>query len=64
MKKLLLIFSISVSSFLLISWGTFGHEHIDRAAVFALPEPLQLFFYNHIDFITQESTVPDLRKYT
>jgi hypothetical protein len=49
---------------LLLSWGTFGHEHINRAAVFALPEPMQPFFYNHIDFITQESTVPDLRKYT
>lgn len=47
-----------------ISWGTFGHEHIDRAAVFALPDQLRSFFYNHIDFITQESTVPDLRKYT
>jgi hypothetical protein len=46
------------------SWGTFGHEHINKAAVFALPEPLRLFFYNHIDYITQESTVPDLRKYT
>jgi hypothetical protein len=46
------------------SWGTFGHEHINKAAVFALPEPLRLFFYNHIDYITQESAVPDLRKYT
>jgi hypothetical protein len=46
------------------SWGTFGHEHINKAAVFALPEPMRLFFYNHIDYITQESTVPDLRKYT
>ena len=51
-------------SVMLISWGTFGHEHINRSAVFALPLPLQTFFYNHIDFITQESTVPDLRKYT
>jgi hypothetical protein len=49
---------------MLLSWGTFGHEHINRAAVFALPQPLQTFFYNHIDFITQEATVPDLRKYT
>lgn len=48
----------------LISWGTFGHEHINRASVLALPTELQTFFYNHIDFITQESTVPDLRKYT
>lgn len=46
------------------SWGTFGHEHINKAAVFALPDPMRLFFYNHVDYITQESTVPDLRKYT
>jgi hypothetical protein len=64
MKKLLLLISIPCLGAILISWGTFGHEHIDRAAVFALPAPLQTFFYNHIDYITQESTVPDLRKYT
>lgn len=58
---LLLLLPISI---LLISWGTFGHEHINRAAVLALPQPIQTFFYNHIDYITQESTVPDLRKYT
>jgi hypothetical protein len=55
------IFAVAV---VMISWGTFGHEHINRAAVFALPEQMLPFFYNHIDFITQESTVPDLRKYT
>jgi len=48
---------------LLLSWGPVGHEPINRAAVLALPAPVQSFFYNHIDFITQESTVPDLRKY-
>ena len=49
----------------LISWGMYGHEHINRAAVLLLPPTSLLnFFYNHIDFITQESTVPDLRKYT
>ncbi len=64
MKKLVIILSFTCISFVLISWGTFGHEHINRAAVFALPVPLQTFFYNHIDYITQESTVPDLRKYT
>ncbi len=64
MKKLILTLSVVSLSFALLSWGTFGHEHINKAAVFALPSPLQIFFYNHIDFITQESTVPDLRKYT
>lgn len=49
---------------LLVSWGVFGHEHINHTAVLLLPEPVRGFFYNHIDFITQESTVPDLRKYT
>ena len=68
MKTLLhrfkLFFLCITPIFVFSSWGTFGHEHINRAAVFALPAPLQLFFYNHIDFITQEATVPDLRKYT
>lgn len=49
---------------ILLSWGSYGHEHINRAAVLTLPAPLQTFFYNHIDFITQEASVPDLRKYT
>ncbi len=64
MNAVIAIIGIMGISTVLISWGTFGHEHIDRAAVFALPQPLQNFFYNHIDYITQESTVPDLRKYT
>ena len=46
------------------AWGVWGHEHINRAAIFALPEEMRFFFYNHADFITQEATVPDLRKYT
>jgi len=49
---------------LLLSWGVFGHERINHAAVLSLPAPMQSFFYNHIDYVTQESTVPDLRKYT
>jgi hypothetical protein len=62
--RLLLIACVVAISPVFISWGTFGHEHINRASVFALPEAMRPFFYNHIDFITLESTVPDLRKYT
>jgi hypothetical protein len=43
--------------------AAFIHEHVNRAAVLALPMPLKTFFYNHIDFITVESTIPDIRKY-
>lgn len=49
---------------LLYAWGMFGHQHINHSAVLALPEEMRVFFYNHIDFVTEESTVPDLRKYT
>jgi hypothetical protein len=63
MKRIAFLFTVTLAAFS-ISWGTFGHEHINRAAVFALPAPVQTFFFNHIDFITQEATVPDLRKYT
>jgi hypothetical protein len=57
------VFLLSLAT-LLGSWGVFGHERINHAAVLVLPKEIQVFFYNHIDFITQESTVPDLRKYT
>ncbi len=62
--RIIILFVLASAAFTWISWGTFGHEHINHAAVLALPPPLQSFFYNHIDYITQESTVPDLRKYT
>lgn len=45
------------------AWGGWGHQHINNAAVFALPAEMRSFFYNHIDFITEEAVVPDLRKY-
>ena len=61
-KPTLIALSALVVDFLAISWGVIGHERINRAAVLALPGPLQTFFYNHIDYITQESTVPDLRR--
>lgn len=64
LKQRVLTFSAIAIAFVSLSWGIFGHEHINNAAVMALPKPMQTFFYNHLDFITQESTVPDLRKYT
>ena len=61
-SKLIISMMIGVA-FLTLSWGIVGHERINKAAVMALPQPLQVFFYNHIDFITQEASVPDIRKY-
>jgi hypothetical protein len=46
-----------------MGWGVWGHNHINKGAVMALPKEMGMFFYNHADFITEESTVPDLRKH-
>ena len=56
-----LVFSCSVG--LLYGWGFWAHQRINRAAIFALPEEMRRFFYNHIDFISEESVIPDVRKY-
>ncbi len=45
-------------------WGVWGHSKINRGAILALPREMGLFFYNHADFITEESVAPDIRKYT
>lgn len=63
-KQAAIVFSAISLAFVTLSWGVFGHEHINNAAVMALPKAIQTFFYNHLDFITTESSVPDLRKYT
>ncbi|OXA70366.1 S1/P1 Nuclease [Flavobacterium aquidurense] len=63
MKPTVIAFFALAIGFLTLSWGIVGHERINKAAVMALPRSLQIFFYNHIDFITQEASVPDIRKY-
>ncbi len=46
------------------AWGVWGHNKINRGAILALPQQMGMFFYNHADYITEESTAPDIRKYT
>lgn len=53
---------IATSVSLAFAWGSWGHKHINRAAVFALPAGMQSFYYNHIDYITESAVTPDLRR--
>jgi hypothetical protein len=62
-KQTITIAMIVILAPLFLSWGEAGHIRINRAAVMSLPEPMQSFFYNHIDFITQASPIPDLRRF-
>lgn len=64
-KKILFgIGSFFLATSLVFAWGSWGHQHINYAAIFALPQEMRVFFYNHKDYIVEESVVPDLRKYT
>ncbi len=63
------IFSVAIATFSLVTisvlayaWGSWGHKHISRAAVFSLPVEMRMFYYNHIDYITESAVVPDLRR--
>lgn len=62
-KSILILVIICSGITLAYAWGSWGHKHITRSAVFALPEGMIKFYYNHIDFITEGAVVPDLRKY-
>jgi hypothetical protein len=64
-KKIFSVVAIlSASVSLVFAWGSWGHQHINHAAVFALPDEMRPFFYNHIDYLTEEAVGPDIRKYT
>lgn len=69
MRKLLFIACVVVlivtcSISIGYGWGVWAHNKINRGAILALPRDMGMFFYNHADFITEESVVPDIRKHT
>ena len=46
-----------------VSWGFFGHQRINRLAVFTLPPEMFRFYKKHIDFVTENAVNPDQRRY-
>ena len=44
-------------------WGFFGHENINRLAVFTLPAEMSLFYKKNIHYIVEASVNPDKRRY-
>lgn len=64
MKKITFAFLLVLINLKANAWGEWGHEHINKASIFALPVSMRIFFYNHADYLVTESVGPDLRKYT
>ncbi len=63
-KKIVLLAALVTGSITLAyAWGAWGHQHINRGAIFTLPAEMRVFFYNHADYITQEAVMPDVRKH-
>lgn len=64
MKKTLLLalMSLSIAAFKPI-WGFFGHQRINRLAVFTLPPDLIGFYKKNLSYVTRASINPDKRRY-
>ncbi len=45
------------------SWGFFGHQKINRMAVFTLPPEMIQFYKKNIEYITEHAVDPDKRRY-
>lgn len=58
LKLSLIVVFISCSG-----WGFFGHETIDRLAVFTLPPEMIGFYKKNINYIVEASVNPDRRRY-
>ena len=64
-KPLLIIIILSLISFENSKkWGFQGHKIINRMAVFTLPLEMVIFFKKNIEYITENSTKPDSRRYS
>lgn len=58
--KAILCVSVLASS----GWGFFGHQRINRLAVFTLPPEMIGFYKKHIGYLSEASTYPDRRRYS
>ena len=55
--------SILCTAGFVTGWGFWGHQRINRNAIFSLPPELFAFYRTHIDYITEHAVDPDKRRY-
>jgi len=67
MKKSILILFLILTTIHYASapvpWGFWGHQRINKMALFTLPEDLFGFFKPHIEYISEHAVDPDKRRY-
>lgn len=47
-----------------VKWGFWAHKRINRLAVLRLPKEMQYFYKKHIEYLTENATNPDRRRYS
>src|SRR5436190_3792836 len=57
--KVIAIVSLCLNS----GWGFFGHQKINRLAVFTLPPDMIRFYKKNMEYLVETSTHPDSRRY-
>lgn len=60
--KYLIRFSLIAGIISLSSWGFLVHRTINQLAVYRLPDPLQGFFYQQMDYLVKHSVRADQRR--
>jgi len=58
-----ILFIFFISSQKSFSWGFYGHQRINRLAVFCLPPEMIPFYKRNIFFLTENAVNPDKRRY-
>jgi hypothetical protein len=58
-----LLFAMGSSDIHSKKWGFYGHQHINRIAVFTLPQEMFSFYKEHIEYLTEHAVDPDKRRY-
>jgi len=64
MKRILIVVAPVAYLFLFSSWGFFGHQRINRLAVFTLPPGMIGFYKANMAYITEAAVNPDRRRYS
>jgi hypothetical protein len=63
MKKVLILLTSVFLYLACYCWGFYGHKKINHYSVFLLPPQMMVFYKPNIDFISEHSVDPDMRRY-
>lgn len=63
MRQTVLSAFLLLGALMLISWGFYAHQRINRLAVFTLPQGINRFYKSNIDYLSEHAVDPDKRRY-